>query len=411
MDYASLPSMVQFALVDVEAHTHLARVEQASRMWRTVAAELGELSDSLRRELDCLKPNWDDSTGTEFARQVNLRRAAIDEALSRVTRHQPWVALDELARQLLLTRTRLTGAVEQPAEDGNHETAAHLGELDRYFLAAAEAVLGAAGAEVPGGQPAVDCCAAEPGVRLAGAPAPVSGVVPNLVGGTLPPGSVSIPGLIAVPASGPLAGGRRPAGGKAGGGAAPRDGSRLPDGSRPGGGFDASAADGTAPSTAGSDAPRRIERAADPVPLTTSRATPEAPQPPASPDAAEPGSAARGQGRMVPPMMMMPPMLGGAARAGRTRPARSLEDGERRTRTPQATPGVPPRLRGRSALADPAGSGYRPVAMSGKANVGTAPQETLDHEVWQVANPGAATPLKPEPVEQEQPRRVRRPRA
>ncbi|QFU91120.1 WXG100 family type VII secretion target [Amycolatopsis sp. YIM 10] len=410
MDYARLPSMVQFALVDVEAHAHLARVEQASRMWRTVAAELGELADSLRRELDNLKPSWNDSTGTEFARQVNLRLAAIDEALGRVNRHQPWLALDELARQLLLTRTRLTGAVEWPAEDGNHETAAHLGELDRYFLAAAEAVLGAAGAEAATGQLSADCCPAEPNgtaAQLASAPAPGPGVVPDLLGSTLPPGSLSIPGLIAVPPGSPGAGGRRPAGGGKKG--SPLDGSRPSDGSRPGG-FTASGADGSVPGSAGSDGPRRIERVADPVPLTASRATPEAPQPPGSPGAAEPGSA-RGQGRMIPPMMMMPPMMAGAARNRRNRQARSLEDGERRTRTPPVTPGVPPRLRGRSALADPAGSGYRPVAMSDTAKADTTPKEALDHEVWQVANPGAATPLKPEPVEQEQPRRIRRPRA
>ncbi|MBN6039081.1 hypothetical protein [Amycolatopsis sp. 195334CR] len=407
MDYARLPSMVQFALVDVEAHTHLARVEQASRMWRTVAAELEELADSLRRELDSLKPSWNDSTGTEFARQVTLRTAAIDEALARVHRHRPWLALDELARQLLLTRTRLTGAVDQPAEDGNHETAAHLGELDRYFLAAAEAVLGAAGAEAATGEAPVDCCSGVEGAgaQLASAPAAVPGVVPDLLGSTLPPGSLSIPGLIAVPPGNSGAGARRPGSGSAGGG---RKGSPL-DGSRPGG-FTASSADGPGAGTAGADGPRRIERAADPIPLTASRATPEAPQPPASAGPAEPGSG-RGQGRMIPPMMMMPPMLGGAAGNRRNRPAWSLEDGERRTRTPAATPGVPPRLRGRSALGDPAGNGYRPVAMSETAKVGATPQEPLDHEVWQVTNPGAETPLKPEPVEQEPPRRMRRPRA
>ncbi|WP_026361570.1 hypothetical protein [Amycolatopsis nigrescens] len=428
MDYAHLPSMVQFALADVEAHTHLARAEQASRMWRTVAAELQELSDSLRHELDRVEPHWDDATGAEFTRQVARRKIAIDETLTRITEHQPWRALDDLARQLLLTRARLTDTVERPDDVGHQDAAAHLVELDRYFHAAAEATLAAAGvAPARFASPLAandslagdECCPDPSGATaplLAGGPAPSAALYPA-GGSPLPPGSVSLPGLLIVPPGNPAgigkanrrgtpAGSRSPWGdGSDAGAAEPRGTSSAPSTSGASGRSGASGA--SVPSAGGPDLPRRIEQVANPVPLTGSSPSPEAPQPPA-PSGTEPGSQ-RSSGRMVPPMMMMPPMAPGAGRTGRRSGAsRSLEGSERRSKTPHATPGVPPRLRGRSALADPAGSGYRPVAMSGAKN--DTAQEALDHEVWQVANPGAASPLKPEPVEPE-PRRARRPRA
>ncbi|QUH03944.1 hypothetical protein HUO13_26795 [Saccharopolyspora erythraea] len=421
MDYARLPAVVQFALVDVEAHTHLARVEQASRMWRTVAAELRELSDSLRHELDCLRPDWKDATGLEFVRRVARCKATIDELLTRIEEHRPWRALDDLARQLLLVRAKVTDAVERSTDASQPEAATHLAELDRYFHAAAEAVLAAAGDDARPAAPtaangslADDCCSPPEtiGPTLAG------GLGPNLTpsvalhpvsGSSLPPGSVSIPGLIAVPPRS-SAGGRST--GRGGPGGSPAE-SRSPASGR----FDASAFDprsapGGSPAGASiPDTPPRIEQVANPVPITEPPADPKAPQPPELPTGTEPATN-RTPGGMVPPMMMpMVPGTGGPATGRRSGATRFLE-GERRTRTTPAMPGVPARLRGRSALADPVGSGYRPVAMSGTKNSTQEPtaQEALDHEVWQVANPGAASPLKPEAVEPEQPRRLRRPR-
>lgn len=428
MDYARLPAMVQFALVDVEAHTHLARVEQASRMWRTVAAELRELSDSLRHELDCLRPHWQDATGVGFVHQATRRKAAVDEMLTRIVEHQPWRALDDLARQLLLTRDRITETVERHTDASHEEGAVHLTELDRYFLAAAEAVLAAVGGEHPAvlAAPAwtndalAGGCCAEPdgmGPTLAGALAPdpaLFGTLDPGGGSSLPPGSVSMPGLVAVP-PGSLAGRYAPRGAGSGSPAGRAfDPRSVAGGSPPGASaFEPRAALGGSPSdTSGPELPPRIERAANPVPLTESPAVPQAPRPPESPSGTHSGS--RGAtGYLIPPMMMMPPMVPGTGRSttGR-RSARSLEGSERRTRTTQATPGVPARLRGRSALADPVAGGYRPVAVSGTRNGPKEPEprEALDHEVWQVAHAGTASPLKPEPVEPEPPRRLRRPR-
>jgi hypothetical protein len=413
--------MVQFALVDVEAHSRLARVEQASRMWRTIAAQLRELSDSLRHELDCLQPQWKDATGIEFARQAAGRKAAIDELLMRIEEHQPWPALDDLARQLLLVRARITDVVERSAGASQQGAAAHLDELDRYFHAAAGAVLAAAGSDERSSAPTVhatsgplaDGCCSAPDVM---GPMLAGGLGTNLTppvapdpgnGSSLPSGSVSIPGLVAVP-PGSSAGGRYTGRDGASGTAAKP---RSPAGET----FDASAFDPrTTPggSLPGANSPASIERVADPVPITGPPAAPEAPQPPERPTGAEPETN-RASGGMIPPMMM-PPMVPGAGRpaTGTRSGATRFLDGERRTRTTTAMPGVPPWLRGRSALADPAGSGYRPVATSGTKNSTKEPavQEALDHEVWQVANPGAASPLKPEAVEPEQPRRLRRPR-
>ncbi|GGI93950.1 hypothetical protein GCM10011581_33860 [Saccharopolyspora subtropica] len=413
MDYARLPAIVQFALVDVEVHTHLARVEQASRMWRTIAAELREVSDSLRHELDRLQQHWKDATGVEFIRRAAGRRAAIDELLERIEEHRPWLALDDLARQLVICQARITGAVERSADASHQEAAADLEELDRYFHAAAEAVLAAAGVSLAANGPLADGCCSGPGVT---GPVLAGGLGPNLAphvaldsgsGSMLPPGSVSIPGLLAVPSS---AGGRyTPRGGAGGSPAEPRSTAGAPiDASSSG---PRTTAGGSLPDASSPDIPRRIEQVANPVPLTGPPAAPEAPQPPERPTGTAPGTKAASAG-MVPPMMM-PPMIpgtGGPATGRRSGATRSL-DGARRTRTTTAVPGVPSRLRGRSALADPVGSGYRPVAMSGTRNTANEPaQQALDHEVWQVANPGAASPVKPEVVQTEQPRRLRRPR-
>ncbi|RBM22227.1 hypothetical protein DI005_06845 [Prauserella sp. PE36] len=405
MEYGNLPGMVQFAVADVEAHAHLPRVEQAGRMWRAVADELRQLSDTLHHELDCLRPQWKDATGADFLREATRLKAEVDELLTRITEHRPWQALDDLARQLLLTRARVTDTVERATDESPREAAVHLTELDRYFHAAAEAVLLAAGGD---SSPAAagDCCAGEGAPVLAGGPALAS--APVVGGGSaLPPGSVSIPGLVAVPpGAGYVPGGLQSRGSRSPGGRS-LDPSDIAGGS-PGDGGARPA--GSLPESGGPDTPSRIEQAANPVPMTEDRGVPQPPQPPESPRGAGPASQGTA-GRMVPPMMMMPPMMPGAGRStsGR-RSARSLDDGERRTRTPQATPGVPPRLRGRSALGDPAGSGFRPVAMSGRTAARPEPSvpEALDHEVWQVPDPGAASPLKPEPVEE--PKRVRRPR-
>ncbi|UQS24719.1 hypothetical protein L1857_18780 [Amycolatopsis thermalba] len=404
MEYAQLPAMVQFALADVEAHTHLERVEQAARMWRDVARELRDTSDALGRELDRLRPEWTDGTGTEFAARAQRCRAAVDEVLGRITAARPWVALDDLAAQLLLTRGKVAGTVEQGTAAGHAEAAGHLGELDRYFLAAAEAVLAAAGGDQPAG------CCAPPGFVLTGDTAP-----PGPPGAQLPPGSVSMPGLVAVPAGGwrtaPGAGGAPARGGRA-------EPHRLAGGSRSGsaarrpragsGGIGSGGAGAGGAGAAGAAAgPARIERAAHPVPLTGAPPVPQPPQPPDLASGAKPATPGTA-GAMVPPMMM-PPMIPGttASTTGR-RSGVSPVGEERRTRAGQATPGVPARLRGRSAVADPAAAGYRPVVMSGKAATPPEP-ETLDREVWQVANPGAVSPLKPE-VPEPEPRRVRRPR-
>ncbi|PXY23965.1 hypothetical protein [Prauserella flavalba] len=403
MEYGNLPGMVQFAVADVEAHAHLPRVERASRMWRAVADELRQLSDALHHELDCLRPQWKDTTGAGFLREATRLKAEVDELLTRITEHRPWQALDDLARQLLLTRARVTDSVERATDASHDDAAAHLTELDRYFHAAAEAVLLAASG---GSSPAADCCSGEGAPVLAGGPALASAPVPG-GGAALPPGSVSIPGLVAVPPGAGYGSARLPARGSRSPGGRSLDPSDIAGGSLGDGGARPA---GSLPDTGGPDTPSRIEQAANPVPMTEDRGTPQPPQPPESPRGA--GSGAQGAaGRMVPPMMMMPPMMPGAGRSttGR-RSARSLEDGERRTRTPQATPGVPPRLRGRSALGDPAAIGFRPVAMSGRTTAKPEPSvaEALDHEVWQVANPGAASPLKPEVAEE--PKRVRRPR-
>lgn len=430
-DYAHLPGMVQFALADVQAHGHLARVEQASRMWRTVAARLRELSESLRHELEHLQPLWTDATGTDFVRQATRRKAAIDEVLTRIDEHQPWRALDDLARQLLLTRARVTDAVEQSTEANHREAAAHLAELDRYFLAAAGAVLAVAGDQA-GASPTLAAsnhhhaggCCAEPGTAapmLASDPGPGGTLSPVVApagsGSPLPPGSVSIPGLLAVPPG--SAGGRyapRPGAAESGvptgttfdprtfaGGSLPEAGASGPH----------DALGGSPPDGGATDTPPRIEQAADPIPLTEQQAAASPPQPPAAPGGTSSGTTGGGgSARMFPPMMMMPmaPLAGRGAPTRGTTSARSLSGAERRTRATQATPGIPPRLRGRSALADPAGSGYRPVTMSATRNVASEPaaQEVLDHEVWQVENTDAATPLKPEVAEPE-PRRLRRP--
>lgn len=451
--YAGMPAMVQFALVDVEAHQHLERVERASRMWQAIAAHLRELSESLRREIELLSPQWTDSTGVAFLLRATRCKAGIDEWLERIDAHQPWRALDDLARQLLLTRGRLVDTVEHPTEGLAPEvaadtSAAHLTELDRYFLAAAEALLGAAGGhELPdattlagGGIPGL------PGVLgptfagggLPGAAAPVP------LGGTLPPGAVGIPGLIAIPPG--ASAGRYGQRGNDG-----LDSSELPGfdpravaggdlsggpggGSGEGGSFDPADIAGGSPgsggvaglpggSGSGSNLTPQIEQAADPAPFMREQATHDAPQMPETAEGGGGSASGAGGARpmgmgmgMMPPMMMMP-MRGGLAGnrdANRRSGAAQVNEGGRNGRGPQPTPGVPPRLRGRSSLGDPAAGGLRPVAMSAKSatppTAPSVPAETLDHEAWQVENPGAATPLKPEPME-EQPRRIRRPRA
>ncbi|GAB3586214.1 hypothetical protein GCM10027445_64710 [Amycolatopsis endophytica] len=390
MDYTRLPGMVQFALVDVEAHAHLARVADAARMWRRVAAELRELSDSLRHELDHLRLQWTDTTGAGFVRQAEQRKASIDEMLGRVEAHEPWRALDDLARQLLLTRGRVTDTVERATETSQSEAAVYLVELDRYFLAAAEAVLGAVG----GHETAT--------VTFQGGPEPGTGSS----GSSLPPGSVSMPGLVAVPLTGgvvPRGGVSRPAFDPRGVAGGSLGGRRGTGGKSPAhtAGLGGSAGRGST----GPNLPSRIERAADPVPLTEAQAVPQAPQPPAQPGAAKPASTGAGGG-MIPPMMM-PPMVPGTARSTLGRRSGGPPATERRTKGPQATPGVPARLRGRSALDNPAAAGYRPVSTSGAK---TAPEEPLDREVWDVTDPAPASPLKPETPEPE-PRRLRRPRA
>ncbi|WP_039792096.1 hypothetical protein [Amycolatopsis sp. ATCC 39116] len=395
MDYDRLPAMVQFALADVEAHSHLERVEQAARMWRTVAGELRDLSAALGRELDRLRPEWTDATGADFAARAERRRAAIEEALDRITAARPWAALDDLAAQLVLTRGKVAGTVERGTEASHTEAAGHLDELDRYFLAAAEAVLAAVGGASAGAS-----AGAAPVFVLTGDLAP--GLTPGLApGSSLPPGSVSMPGLVAVPSGagwpGAKSGPRTGVGGARPGAAT----SRAASGRR--------AAAGSGPrAAAGSGLPPRIERAAHPVPLAAAPQVPQAPQPPDLAAGAKPGSPGTG-GAMVPPMMM-PPMVPGTTTSTTGRRSRVSPAGEeRRTRAGQATPGVPARLRGRSAVADPTTAGYRPVAMSAKTAAPAEP-ETLDREVWQVANPGAVSPLKPETPEPE-PRRIRRPRA
>ncbi|WP_158894688.1 hypothetical protein [Amycolatopsis anabasis] len=418
MDYTNLPAMVRFALADVEAGAHLARTEQASRMWRSVAAELRELSDTLGRELDGLQQHWNDAAGVDFVRQALRRKAAIDEMLTRIMEHQPWRALDDLARQLLLTRARVTDTVEQPTDEGHHDAAAHLTDLDRYFYAAAEAMLTAAGLDQDSVQlatpsaPAADYWTTAPDATaptLAGNADPLV-ILEPLAGSPLPPGSVAIPGLIAIPSGSPRErnttrrgtdvnpeAARSPAGGRAPGSGGAGTSAALPAAS---------------PHTSGADVPHRIPQAAKPVPITGPAGTPEAPQPPAhtSTSGAPPGGSRPATGPMSPPMMAMPPMVPGTAQTARRRSGttRPLEEDERQTRTPPATPGVPPRLRGRSAVADPAHNIYRPATTSGTQHV-PAP-EVLDHEVWQVPNPGAASPLKPEPAAAEQPKRVLRPR-
>src|SRR5439155_20209187 len=123
------------------------------------------------------------------------------------------------------------------------------------------------------------------------------------------------------------------------------------------------------------------------IPITESQAVPEAPQPPDSPSAAKPESQGMASG-MAPPMTMMPPMIPGTSRSTTDRrPAGSPVGSERRTRGTSAPPGIPAQLRGRSALADPAAIGYRPVAMSAAKN-GPKEPEALEHEVWEVTNQG-----------------------
>lgn len=434
-DYARLPAMVQYAVGDVEAHQHLPRVERASRMWRDVAEELSTLADSLRRELDCLRATWHDATGAELVRQATRCHAAVEEVLSRILRHRPWLALDDLARQLLLTRARLTGTAEQTGAQARSDAAEQLRELDRYFLAAAEAVSGAAGEPgpsagtraVPPGSAGEACCAEPAGAlpTLAGSAAP--GGLPSVPlgpgsGSPLPPGSLAMPGLVAVPPGFP---GARPrpnrspaaAGSPPGPVGAAFDPSTLvggrlgPGGPGPGGLGPGSAPAGSPPGAAATpEVPPRIEQAARPVPLSAPQSAPDAPPAPAGPGTSSPGSAAAtGSGRMVPPMMMLPMApAGGRATGGRSGPARSLEDTERPAKKPVAAPGVPARLRGRSALGDPAASGVRPIVTSGARPSSPPPaeQQALDREVWQVENRGGTSPLQPPPVEA--PPRVRR---
>ncbi|PRX47025.1 hypothetical protein B0I33_106122 [Prauserella shujinwangii] len=429
--YARLPAMVQYAVGDVEAHTHLAHVERASRMWRAVAEELSTLAHSLRRELDCLRASWKDATGAEFVRRATERHAAVEDVLARILEHRPWLALDDLARQLLLTRARLGGTAEHATADARYVAAEHLRELDRYFLAAADAVSRAAGGHGhSAGNHALrtgtgeDACCAEPAdalPTLAGSAGP--GLLPSVPLGPgaaspLPPGTLAMPGLVAVP-PGSLAHGARPRHGR----------SLATSESRPahaGGSFDPSALvggelgagapgpgtapGGSPPGAMAPDVPPRIDQAARPVPLSGPASAPEAPQPPANAGASGAGSsAATGSGRMIPPMMMLP-MAPGAGRtaAGRSGSARSLEDTERTAKKPAAAPGVPARLRGRSAVGDPAASGVRPIATSGSRHSTPQPAEQypLDREVWQVTNIGGTSPLQPQAVQE--PPRVRR---
>ncbi|MEU6642733.1 hypothetical protein ABZ863_09290 [Saccharomonospora sp. NPDC046836] len=428
MDYTRLPAMVQFAVGDVEAHNHLARVERASRMWRAIADELTALSDSLRRELDCLRESWPDATGVEFVRQATRRQAAVEETLARIVEHQPWLALDDLARQLLLTRARLTGTAEQATEGAEYEGAVHLTELDHYFLAAADAVLRAAGSDqrVAGihapttGSRGDGCCTeaavAEPTLAAAGPGALPSMTLAPGAGSPLPPGSLSIPGLVAVPPGSSAYGTPRGSAGSSGASPARAGGvfdpSTLAGGELDAGGTGPGAVSaGSLPDTTGPDLPPRIEQAAKPVSLSGPPSAPEAPQPPAAPAPGSAGpSAGSGSGRMIPPMMMMPMAPGAGRTAGkRNGPARSLDDSERTSKRPAGAPGVPARLRGRSALADPAAGGFRPIAMSStKRGMPEPAEQVLDREVWQVANPGAASPLKPDPVEEPPMRRRRR---
>ncbi|SFB35871.1 hypothetical protein SAMN05216266_10917 [Amycolatopsis marina] len=449
MEYATLSVAAQFGLVSAEVHHHLPRVQDAARMWRAVAEQLRDVSDSMRRELDSLATHWNDSTGAGFVVEVERRRAAIDELLARIEDREPWRALDDLARQLLVTKARLADALErsvlvqvwsdaqawhavgtdgpgQARQDAglHREGAAYLAELDRYFDAAAEAVHGCSGgarrAVPPAGAPehphattstapAAGCCsdvALPAGPALAGLPgafpAPFVGPGP-VTGAALPPGGVSIPGLIAIP---PGASG---AGGKPGSRAEPAaagPGSSWQPGA--GGGIGSSGVPGGAGTGADAAAgPPRIEQAAKPVASTTPPTVPEAPRLPESSAGSIPGSSGGG-GRMMPPMMMMPPGAGAASGSGRSGAARPVGGNERRTRSPQPTPGVPARLRGRSGLADPTANGFRPLAMSsrtsGAGNSG-APG-VLDHEVWQVDESVAASPLRPE--RPERPERVRR---
>ncbi|EHR61083.1 hypothetical protein [Saccharomonospora cyanea] len=422
------PDRVHTDLVDVEIHTHLVRVEQAGRMWRAVADRLRELSDSLRHELDCLSPQWTDSTGERFVGEVVRRKTLVDEMLSRLDEHRPWRALDDLARQLELTHARMVGGAGWMTATGQQETTARLAELGRYFQAASDAVLAAAGDEprlmattvdgVGAGNPAHGCCPSTTplGPTLAGAPAgvPAPSVLLDPAGGAgLPPGSVALPGLIAVPPGAAARGGHASRPG-APGSAAPDPRSSGTAGVP----FDASAYGssagfgGSAPPD--SRVPERIEQVAEPVPITESEAVPQAPQPPermSGAGGASP-SVASGAGRMFPPMMM-PPMMPTAGRAGgrRSGTAQPLDGGRRRVGKP-TTPGVPARLRGRSAVANPTASGYRPIAMADPRSTpaASAAEDALDHEVWQVTNPGSVSPLKPEAVQPDQVRGSRRPR-
>ncbi|MFD2399772.1 hypothetical protein ACFSVJ_27560 [Prauserella oleivorans] len=418
-EYARLPALVPLPLANVEAHTHLARVEEASRMWRTVTTRLRELSDALRNDLEHLRPQWTDGTGAEFVRQVVVRKAAIDDVLTRIAEHQPCRALDDLARQLLLCRETVTHTAQRGTEASGQEAGLHLAELDRYFRAAAAA------SSVPRAIPPaprrwtpVHTAAVRPAPpRPPRSPLPRGRVLCRRWIRLGAPGRHCRPAVSRSRVSSPFhpaaRSGAAPRRGSGSRGASPGPAGLPGDSSSLSGGAEGSRIEGSeftprssgsVPDTGTPGPPPRIDQAANPVPISAPPSTSEAPQPPQAAGGTEPKAHA-GPGRMVPPMMMPGALRPGGG--GRSAPGKSLEAAERRPRNAQAVPGVPARLQGRSALAATTGRGYRPIAMSAARNATPEPQ-VLDHEVWQVADPAVASPLTPEAAEPEQPRRLRR---
>ncbi|UVS79623.1 WXG100 family type VII secretion target [Actinokineospora sp. UTMC 2448] len=346
MHYDSLSAAERHALVGVEAHHHLPRIQDAGRMWLAVAERLRDLADSLRRELAALAPDWADSTGTGFVAEVERRKAVIDAMVARIEERQPWRALDDLARQLMLTHARLTGCDPVIVPEG---VAVDLDELDRYFEAAARAVFECSGVEdrLPEVTMMADdeaSCCSGPGLAGLTSGGPPVLAAPAGVGGAPPSGGVSVPGLVAIP----------------------------PSGLR-----------GVGPGKARSGPPS-IDQAARPVVAEVPPPAQEAPRLPQQTAVTSQTGTSTG-GRFFPPMMMPPMLAGTANRASRT--SRTVGGEQRPARGVQPVPGVPARLSGR------AGDRVRPPT---RRTEEPPDGEVLDHEVWQVREPGAASPLRPE---------------